>query len=215
MTAPLGAGTVRRVQKEDGRRTRFAHRRGELVRAAAEYVFEHGLADLSLRPLAEALGISHKSLLRHFGSKEQLLVEILEEARTRERMLLAQYGAPDEDPPSTRALAAAAWERWTMPAHLPFLRLYFEVQALALQHPDRFGDYLQSTTRDWKQLAQAVLERDGVPPERAVALAGFAFATVRGLQLELLHAPDRAPVDAAFEQFVIALGEVVKAEARA
>ncbi len=203
------------MTEEDGRRTRFAHRRGELLRAAAEYVFEHGLAELSLRPLAAALGISHKSLLRHFGTKEQLLVEVLSEARTRERLLLADQAAGAADLGTTAELAVAAWQRWTAPEHLPFLRLYFEVQALALQHPERFGDYLEATTRDWQQLTAALLERDGVPPTRARPLAAMAFATVRGLQLQLLHAPNREPVDEAFGQFVAALELLIEQEARA
>lgn len=200
--------------KNDGRRTRFAHRRGELLAAAAEYVFEHGLADLSLRPLAAALGISHKSLLRHFGTKERLLVEVLTEARGRERLLLAHRASEMDGAPGTVELLRAAWQRWTSDEHLPFLRLYFEVQALALQHPERYGAYLAATTEDWKALAHAVLVRDGVPEERAPALAGLTFATVRGLQLELLHAADRAPVDAAFGQFVAALDVLVAAAAR-
>ena len=200
------------MRADDGRRTRFAHRRGELLAAAAEYVFEHGLAELSLRPLAAALGISHKSLLRHFGTKEELLVEVLAEARTRERLLLAEGAG--EEPGGTGAVMRAAWERWTAPEHLPFLRLWFEVQAMALQRPDRFGDYLESTTRDWKQLAEAVLEGDGVPRERAVPLAGFMFAAVRGLQLELLHSRDRSGVDAAFAELVAAVEARVAEEAR-
>ena len=199
------------MREDDGRR-RAGHRRGELLAAAAQYVFDHGLADLSLRPLAAALGISHKSLLRHFGTKEQLLVEVLAEARGRERLLLADRAAELAGASTTIELLRTAWRRWTSDEHLPFLRLYFEVQALALQQPERYGAYLSATPEDWKALAQAMLVRDGVPEQRAPALAGLTFATVRGLQLELLHAPDREPVDAAFDEFVAVL-EVLVAEA--
>ena len=51
----------------------------------------HGLAGLSLRPLAAALGTSPRMLLYDFGTKERLIAEILAEARRREAVLLVGY----------------------------------------------------------------------------------------------------------------------------
>ena len=63
-------------------------RRAATLAKAAEYVLEHGLADLSLRPLAKALGTSPRMLLYDFGSKERLIHEILAEIRRHETSLL-------------------------------------------------------------------------------------------------------------------------------
>ena len=68
--------------KIDGRSVRYQHRKSELLDAATEYVLAHGLSDLSLRPLAQQLGISHASLLRHFSSKDELVMAVLERIRT-------------------------------------------------------------------------------------------------------------------------------------
>ena len=46
--------------------------RERLLAKAVDHVAAHGVADLSLRALAAALGTSHRMLLYHFGSKEQL-----------------------------------------------------------------------------------------------------------------------------------------------
>src|SRR5690348_7958382 len=88
---PPGSCTIwcMNTQKPDGRRARHERHRKDLLDAALTYIFEHGLADLSLRPLAEALGISHRTLLYHFGSKEQLIVEVLQEVRARDRAFFA------------------------------------------------------------------------------------------------------------------------------
>ena len=59
------------------------HRREAVLEKAADYVLEQGLADLSLRPLAKALGTSTRMLLYDFGSKERLIHEILAEIRAR------------------------------------------------------------------------------------------------------------------------------------
>src|SRR5207248_9104803 len=48
-------------------------RKAELLESVAEYLLEHGLAELSLRPLAHAVGTSPRILLYHFGSKEELV----------------------------------------------------------------------------------------------------------------------------------------------
>ena len=52
-------------------------RRQVLAEGATDYVLEHGLLDLSLRPLAAALGTSDRMLLYHFGDKLNLVATIL------------------------------------------------------------------------------------------------------------------------------------------
>ena len=52
-------------------------RRQVWAEAATDYVLEHGLLDLSLRPLAADLGTSDRMLLYHFGAKDELVATIL------------------------------------------------------------------------------------------------------------------------------------------
>ncbi|MGV9553106.1 TetR/AcrR family transcriptional regulator, partial [Streptomyces ardesiacus] len=52
-------------------------RRAELVDAAVDHVVAHGIADLSLRRLGAAIGVSHRMLIHYFGSKGRLLAEIV------------------------------------------------------------------------------------------------------------------------------------------
>lgn len=48
-----------------------------MVQAMVGHVLQHGLADASLRPLARAAGTSDRMLIYHFGSKQDLIAEIL------------------------------------------------------------------------------------------------------------------------------------------
>ncbi|MEX3648859.1 TetR family transcriptional regulator, partial [Mycolicibacterium porcinum] len=48
-------------------------RKIELLEAAYRYALAHGLGDLSLRPLAAAIGSSPRVLLFLFGSKDGLV----------------------------------------------------------------------------------------------------------------------------------------------
>lgn len=56
-------------------------KRAELLDAVVGYIATHGLADLSLRPLASELGTSSRMLIYYFNTKEELLVQALETQR--------------------------------------------------------------------------------------------------------------------------------------
>jgi AcrR family transcriptional regulator len=51
-------------------------RRGEILRSFTEMVAERGYDEVSVRDVAEALGISKGTILHHFRSKESLLEEL-------------------------------------------------------------------------------------------------------------------------------------------
>ena len=65
-------------------------RQAELLELAYRYTVEHGWAELSLRPLARAVGSSPRVLLYLFGSKDELIRALLARARTDELELLGQ-----------------------------------------------------------------------------------------------------------------------------
>ena len=51
--------------------------RDRLLAAAAEHIARHGVSDVTLRGLAAAIGSSHRMLIYHFKSKDNLLVEVI------------------------------------------------------------------------------------------------------------------------------------------
>ncbi|NNH08794.1 TetR/AcrR family transcriptional regulator, partial [Cellulomonas fimi] len=75
--APAAAGptTPRRTRRP---RQATVERRAEILRAAAHTFGTKGYKTGSLAEVAEQVGITHAGVLHHFGSKEQLLVEVLE-----------------------------------------------------------------------------------------------------------------------------------------
>ena len=52
--------------------------RDQLLTRTVEYFATHGVADTSLRRLAEEIGTSHRMLLYHFGSREGLLSAVVD-----------------------------------------------------------------------------------------------------------------------------------------
>src|SRR6185503_130782 len=107
-------------------------RRVRTLSNAADYVLEHGLEGLSLRPLAAALGTSTRMLLYDFESKEKLIDDVLAEIRRREAALLAELQADaGADPGET---LAAIWAWVTAEERAPFMRLFFETYVDAITH---------------------------------------------------------------------------------
>ena len=82
-------------------------RRDALAEAACDYVLEHGVIGLSLRPLANAIGTSDRMLVYHFGSRDALVAEILERSTGRSLVLLEQLPATADVSDGVRALWAA------------------------------------------------------------------------------------------------------------
>lgn len=60
------------------RRAATEARRAQIVRAAARTFGTKGYRTGSLADVAEQVGITHAGVLHHFGTKEQLLVEVLQ-----------------------------------------------------------------------------------------------------------------------------------------
>jgi AcrR family transcriptional regulator len=171
-------------------------RRGRTLAMATDYVLANGLAGLSLRPLAAALGTSTRMLLYDFGSKERLVTEILAEARRRETALLADH-SPLE---LTRAeLLLGVWAWIGAPEREPFLRLFFEVYVDAMTHPDSYSDQGRAMVTDWldtfaASFAELGEGQDGTPT--------LVIAVIRGLLLDQLATGDRDRTSAAMARFV-------------
>jgi AcrR family transcriptional regulator len=178
--------------------------RADLLAAVVDYVLEHGLAELSLRPLGSALGVSPRTLLYHFGSKEGLVAATLEEASRRHlRLLEAWYERSAEH--DARTLLLRAWQWMTAPRHDRLLRLIFEINGYALRDRKRYGHALRAASAGWVAPFTRALEARGFSNERAAALAMLIAAMMRGLLLDVLATGDRARAERAFRSFINAI----------
>ncbi|MGW2644343.1 TetR/AcrR family transcriptional regulator [Streptomyces sp. NPDC001393] len=175
-------------------------RRAHLVDAAVDHVAAHGIADLSLRRLGAAIGVSHRMLIHYFGSKEQLLVEIVRTSERRQRELLSRLRLEPGRSPAD--VARLLWRQLTDPRLAGQERLFFEICGHALRGRPEAVPVLEGLVTDWLEPLVAAETGAGADPVTARNRARLGLATVRGLLLDLLATGDRAGVDAAMEEFL-------------
>jgi len=174
--------------------------RQDLLDAVVAFASGHGVSDLSLRQLAQAIGTSHRMLIYHFGSKEGLLVAIVganERAQrdTAAEMLADAGGDPDD-------VLRRLWDRLSDPGMWPSERLFFELYCQALQGRPGTTDFLDGIVTSWIEPATALLHAQGLEPDDARSSARLDLAVVRGLLLDLLATGDRAGTDRAMDMFL-------------
>ena len=166
-------------------------RRQELLDAVVADVAAGGIGDRSLRDLAAAVGTSHRMLLHHFGSRDDLLVAIVENVERRQQSLV-------RDLPSDPAAAITAmWANLRRPELRPFERLFFECYARGVQGEQPFARMLPAAVDNW-------LSSD-FGEEFDPAMVRLGLAVARGLLLDLVATEDLTGVDtaaAAFAQLV-------------
>ncbi|WP_254359476.1 TetR/AcrR family transcriptional regulator [Microbacterium hominis] len=118
---PAAASSTRR-----GRRGPYAStpaRRAQIVRAALASIAEHGYERASLRDIAARADVTHAALLRHFASKDDLLLAAL-----------AQRDIDDEE-----------FARHIMESRVPAERVLSGVLADEFAHPERQRNWLAIT----------------------------------------------------------------------
>ncbi|WP_343245041.1 TetR/AcrR family transcriptional regulator [Streptomyces sp. SID14478] len=175
-------------------------RPAQLLDAAVDYVAAHGIGDLSLRRLGAAIGVSHRMLIHHFGSKEQLLVEIVKTSEQRQRDHLSRLRwDPDLSPAD---VSRRLWAQLTDPQLADQERLFFEICAQGMRGRPEATPVLERIVTDWLGPLVAAEVAAGTDPAVAPSRARLGLATVRGLLLDLLATGDRAGVDAAMEEFL-------------
>lgn len=163
-------------------------RRQQLLDAVVEEVAVRGIGDRSLRDVAAAVGTSHRMLLHHFGSRDEMLLAIVEEVERRQRALLHQL---PQDPAEATAVM---WADLRRPELRPFERLFFECYARGVQGEQPFARMLPGAVEAWLTDVAA----GSVDP----ALMRLGLAVARGLLLDLVATQDDEGVDAAAKAFV-------------
>jgi AcrR family transcriptional regulator len=170
--------------------------RERLLDAVVDVALADGIADKSLRAIAAAAGTSHRMLIHHFGSREELLVEVIGAVEARQRAILTEMATGPLPEQGLRF-----WEHLRGPDLAPQERLFFEVYGQALQGRRWAQPFLDGIVENWVSPVAAMLEAEGASPAVARALARLTVATGRGMLLDVLATGEEEEADASMRIF--------------
>lgn len=149
--------------------------------AATDYVLENGLVNLSLRPLAAALGTSDRMLIYRFGNKDSLVAEVLRTSNARATDYVARLPASKNPEAAVRDL----WAAVSHPAVDGCHRLYVEAAALRLFGQEPYASIVRETNNQWRSAVVAHLTRSGLDGPAALRISTLIDAAFVGLRLDL------------------------------
>lgn len=184
-----------------------SQRREQLLEAAYRYALEHGLADLSLRPLAAAIGSSPRVLLYLFGSKDELVRALLARARADELAMLARLRqVAGEEPAGLATAGEQVWSWLAAPGHRALLTLWVEGYARSLVEPDGpWAGFARATVDDWLAVLTAAQPPAGRRTREGRAARTSVLAVLRGALLDLLATGETARITAGVRAHLRAL----------
>jgi AcrR family transcriptional regulator len=191
------------------------HHRNELLDRVVAHLAEHGIADVSLRPMAASLGVSVNALVHHFGAKDEIVVAALERAVDLQDQVQARWLA--RNPALSQVELLRRWWRWLVatPANLALVRLGIEAAALDATETGLPGHVRADQISLWRSNIEQRLIAEGVPPAIAGTEASLAKAMFTGLVVDLLATGHRRRLTDALEVGLARLDAVVHSHAPA
>ena len=163
----------------------------ELLDSVVSYLASHGLAAVSLRPLAEALGTSASRLVHHLGPKDQILAAALKRANEEQEAIGSEWLR--RNPNLTVSQWFRKWWRWIneSPSNLAVTRLGYEAVTLHATVTGLSAQVRADQISLWMRYPEEILVRSGMPRPEAKREAVLAKAVFTGLVLDLLASGDR------------------------
>lgn len=179
--------TQRRVQRS---RPETLVRRLEILDAAVDIFGAKGFAGGTLQEIADRVGMTHAGILHHFGSKDQLLLEVLDHRDATDVAHLEAQHIPD-GLPLFRHLVQTAFLN-AQRAGIVQAYAVLSAESVTEGHPGReFFERRYKTLR--AEIAHAfhgVCDERGIEsPERVAEASAAILAVMDGLQVQWLLDP--------------------------
>jgi AcrR family transcriptional regulator len=193
-----------------GRRERSSATRSSILEAARQRLLIDGYAGLSTRGVADTAGVPLSQLHYHFGSKQQLILDLLEAENTRRLARQTEMYAKDRP----------LWQRYEQACDFleddlesGYVRVLQEMIGAGWSDPAigaRVRDFLQGWLDLIADVAREAEQRFGLGPFPADELAALIGQAFLGGEAMLLLGFDRRrwPVRSALRRFGLLIREL-------
>ncbi|MCO8274246.1 TetR/AcrR family transcriptional regulator [Actinoplanes sp. TRM 88003] len=176
------------MYRRDRARLPAAERRRQIVEVTTHLIAERGFWGLSMQDVADGCGLTVPGLLHHVGSKDGLLLAVLDH-RDEEDI----RSVNEQAPASLRETCVALVRRNAAQPEIVRLFAVLEAESLTPDHPAHayFNERQQRTVEMLAELA--------VDAQDPAALARQVVALMDGLQLQWLRYPETIDLVAEWE----------------
>jgi AcrR family transcriptional regulator len=175
-------------------------KRAELLRDVVAYLETRGVNDMSLAPMAEALGTSKRMLLYYFGDRGELLAQALDASRPRVGEIFRDVATEDEFCDAARKL----WHGLTRGDQRRNVRMLLQVLSLASTDPETYGPYARTAVEVMLDPISDALISLRYGRRDARVRATLVVSGLRGLCQDVLVTGQDSRVDAAAELVIAA-----------
>jgi AcrR family transcriptional regulator len=175
-------------------------RRRELLDRVTEDLAVNGLVDFSLRRAARAAGTTHKVLLYHFDSADDLLTQAIFQLRDRriDRALAIAASGPGR-------MSLAAWVRAVWPILVSGeAQVLDQAIGLAMYDPGRYAELGRGASQQYLPSLLSMCPEHW-SDRRSLEIAEMILATLRGFLVDARTSGDTAGIAAGFEALARAL----------
>jgi AcrR family transcriptional regulator len=169
-----------------------------MLEQIVDYLVDKPLSALTFRGLAAALGVSSFTLVYHFGTRDELVRDIITAIATRQRGFETVFA------PSTITVAAyfeglrQTFDLTLSPRNRALQRLEFEAQMLEAVAADHA--LTRNAHEELRDRARDALVALGIAPERAALEGQLLIDTFYGIQVGLVVSGDVERATASFER---------------
>ena len=172
--------------RRDRPRLPAAERRRQILEVTTGLIAERGFWGLSMQDVADGCGLTVPGLLHHVGSKDGLLVAVLEHRDAEDgRSLAAELGVDHPSEVNLQQMCSALVRRNASQPEIVRLFAVLEAESLAPSHPAHayFAARQEQVVAVFAELAKSVTDEP-------LTLARQLVAMMDGLQIQWLRAPE-------------------------
>lgn len=176
-------------------------RKSELLSQILDYLLDKPLSSLTFRSVASALGVSTFTIVYQFGTRAELVADIIAAISSRQSEIEARLDANPGTLDDYYQNLITSWE-WTLrPRNRQLQRLEFEASMIEVLEPSDHS-YSRPLFATWLRVGRESLEAFGLSPEDAAIEARIMVDAFYGLQYDLVVNGDDDAATAAFIRLI-------------
>lgn len=176
-------------------------RKSELLVQILDHLVDKPLSSLTFRSVASALGVSTFTLVYQFGTRAELVADIVSAISSRQSEMVARLEANPDTFDEYYQNLHTSWEWTLLPRNRQLQRLDFEASMMEVLEPELYN-YSRPLFATWLRVGRESLEAFGLTPEDAAIESRVMVDAFYGLQFDLVITGDEERATASFNSMV-------------